>query len=259
LMEAMGASSIPVYAHLPLLFGPDGKKLSKRHGETALSFYRDSGFLPDAVFNYLCLLGWSVDGETTIFSRDEAVASFDLADVSKNPAIFDTDKLEWMNGEYIRSLGATEFEGLMLPHVEAALGRALEDEELETMAAMAPLIQERTKLLPEVGEQARFLFADIDEYDEKSWEKVMAKEGVADILGAATGVLASLELWNKESIENGLRGMLADMDIGVGKGLQPMRVAVTGSSISPPLFESMTALGRERTLARLEKARSLLV
>lgn len=255
--RAMGAGE-PIYAHLPLLFGTDGKKLSKRHDATSLTDFRDAGYLPDAVFNYLCLLGWSVDGETTIFSRAEAVAAFDLADVSKNPATFDPEKLEWMNGEYIRAMDPARFNELVVPFVEEAVGRELDETELSRFDEISPLVQERTKLLPEAGEQVTFLFTEIDEYDEKSWDKVMTKGGVADILAAASQRLGTLETWTAEAIEENLRAMLAEMEIGVGKGLQPMRVAVTGSSVSPPLFESVAVLGQEKTIARLDQARSIL-
>lgn len=255
--RAMGAHE-PVYAHLPLLFGTDGKKLSKRHDATSLTDFRDAGYLPDAVFNYLCLLGWSVDGETTIFSRDEAIAAFDLADVSKNPATFDPEKLDWMNGEYMRAMDPARFIELVVPFVEEAVGRELDEAELSRFEEIAPLVQERTKLLPEAGEQVTFLFADIDEYDEKSWDKVMTKDGVADVLAAASQRLGTLETWTAEAIEENLRAMLAEMEVGVGKGLQPMRVAVTGSSVSPPLFESMAVLGQEKTITRLDQAGSRL-
>jgi glutamyl-tRNA synthetase len=255
--RGMGAGE-PVYAHLPLLFGTDGKKLSKRHDATSLTDFRDAGYLPDAVFNYLCLLGWSVDGETTIFSREEAIAAFDLADVSKNPATFDPEKLEWMNGEYVRAMTPDRFIEMVVPFVEQSIGRALDESDFARFGEIAALVQERTKLLPEAGEQVTFLFTDMDEYDDKSWEKVMTKDGISDILKAASDRLVDLDPWTAEVIEETLRAMLAELEIGVGKGLQPMRVAVTGSSVSPPLFESMAVLGQEKTVARLDAARSRL-
>lgn len=257
LTRALGAAE-PAYAHLPLLFGTDGKKLSKRHGATALSDYRRQGFLPEAVFNYLAILGWSPDGETTIFSREEAVDKFDLVDVSKNPAAFDPDKLEWMNGEYVRAMDASVFADLVRPHVEAELGRELTADEWVRFGEIAPLVQERTKLLPEAGSQVRFLFADFDSYDEQSWEKVMTKDGVADVLEEGTAALSSLESWKAEDVEQALRAVPEKLGIGAGKAFQPLRVAVTGSSVSPPLFESMAALGRDKTLERLERAQGEL-
>ena len=187
LTRALGAE-VPEYAHLPLLFGTDGKKLSKRHGAISLSTYRDEGYLADAVFNYLSLLGWSIDGDRTVFSRDEAIAAFDLIDVSRNPAVFDPDKLAWMNGEYIRALDPGEFRTLARPHVEAAVGRPLDEEESARFDAVADLVQERTRLLPEAGQQVVFLFEDFDEYDRAAWDKVMAKDGVPGILKTASSV-----------------------------------------------------------------------
>ncbi len=257
LTRAMGAVE-PIYAHLPLLFGTDRKKLSKRHDAASLTDYRDGGYLPDAVFNYLCLLGWSVDGDTTIFSRDQAVAAFDLGDVSKNPATFDPEKLEWMNGEYIRAMEPARFESLAIPFVESDLGRALNASEVEVFRAISPLVQERTKLLPEVGGQVGFLFSDIESYDDVSWQKVMTKDGVSEVLASAVARLGGVDTWDAGTLDSELRSMLAEMEIGVGKGLQPMRVAVTGSSVSPPLFESMEALGKDKTLARLERALKLV-
>ena len=255
LTRALDASS-PEYAHLPLLIGSDGKKLSKRYAATALTEYRAAGFLPDAMFNYLAILGWSPDGETTIFTREEAVEEFDLVDVSKNPATFDPEKLTWMNGEYIRSMDSAQFADEARPHVEAAIGRDLTSAEWETFEEIAPLVQERTKLLPETGEQVTFLFTDFDSYDEASWEKVMTKDGVVDVLDEGTAALSSLDPWEAATIEDALRAIPDKLGIGAGKAFQPLRVAVTGSSVSPPLFESIAALGRERTMHRLERARN---
>jgi glutamyl-tRNA synthetase len=254
LTRALGAVE-PTYAHLPLLFGTDGKKLSKRHGATSLTSYRDAGYLSDAVFNYLSLLGWSLDSETTVFSRDQAVAAFDLADVSSNPAVFDPEKLLWINGEYIRAMTAEDFAAAARPHVESAVGRDLTGDEWSRFLEVSDLVQERTHLLPDAGAQVVFLFEEFDEYDPTAWEKVMTKDGVGDILDRTRERLTAVEEWSAPEIESALRGMLEELGIGAGKGLQPVRVAVTGSSVSPPLFESLSALGRERTLARLSRAR----
>ena len=257
LTRAMGHDE-PTYAHLPLLFGTDGKKLSKRHGATGLSDYRDRGFLSDAVFNYLAILGWSPDAETTVFTRAQAVEAFDLDDVNKNPAAFDPEKLSWMNGEYIRAMESVEFNELVRPHVDTAVGRTLSDEQWERFEEISALVQERTKLLPEAGQQVVFLFNDVDSYDEKSWNKVMTKDGVDDVLDAGLAVLTGVKEWNTESIETVLRALPERLGIGVGKTFQPLRIAVTGSSVSPPLFESLAALGRIPTLARIEQAREEL-
>ncbi len=258
LASAIGTGEIPTYAHLPLLFGPDGKKLSKRHGDTSLKAYREGGYLPEAMVNFLALLGWSIGADQTIFSVDEAIAAFDLADVSKNPAVFDVDKLAWINGEYMRAMDPDQFASDARHLVEEDLGRAMTADEVTAFESMAPLVQERTKFLVEVPEQVRFLYSSSLDYDESSWSKVMEKDGVADVLDEAVGRIESLDVFDAASIEEVLRAMLADLEIGARKGLQPLRVAVTGSSVSPPLFESMAALGRERSLDRIRTARARL-
>ncbi len=250
---ALGASQI-TYAHLSLLHGPDGRKLSKRHGDTALRAYREAGILAPAMVNYLALLGWSPGEDETIVPLDTMVERFDLADVSRNPAIFDTQKLEWMNGMYIRQLDAGDFAAAALRFVTRALGRDLDAGETESFIAIAPLVQERAKRLDEVGEQVRFLFSDEIAYDEASWEKVMAKPEAGPALAGAIERLEGVERWTTEDIEAALRGMLDDLGLSARKGLQPLRVAASGSQVSPPLFESLAALGRERTLVRLRGA-----
>ena len=257
LTRALGGQE-PRYAHLPLLVGPDGKKLSKRHGATALSDYRNSGILPEAMFNYLAILGWSLDAQTTIFTKEQAIERFDLADVSKNPAAFDPEKLIWMNGEYARAMTADEFAKRVRPWVEESLGRELLDEEWHRFEDLSEEVQERTKLLSEVGDQVRFLFEDLDGYDPGSWSKVMEKDGVPKVLDLALARLSNLNSWDAASIETTLRQLPEELGIGAGKAFQPLRVAVTGSSVSPPLFESIAALGRHPTLARIEKARQEL-
>ena len=254
--RAMGAPE-PIYAHLPLLHGQDGGKLSKRHGATDVGEYRREGFLPEALFNYLSLLGWSLGSDRTIFSRDEAVESFDLADVSSSPAVFDPAKLTWMNGEYIRNVvPADGFAARARPYAQDFLGEEIADRTWDRCREVLPLVQERVKLLSEVGPQLAFLLVDRIEYDPRSWRKVMRKPGVDDVLAAAAEALAAVEKWRTETIEQTLRDMVARLGISLGKGFQPVRVAVTGSSISPPLFESLAALGRDKTLERLADARS---
>jgi glutamyl-tRNA synthetase len=256
LTRALGAET-PTYAHLPLLFGTDGKKLSKRYAATAVHEYREEGYLEEAIFNFLSLLGWSLGPEHTIFTRAEAVAAFDLPQVSKNPAVFDPDKLEWMNGEYVRALSPDEFVARARPFLARGLGRTLSDDEWAGFEAIAPLVQERTKVLSEVGPQVRFLY-ETAEYDEDSWAKVMTAEGTGEVLAAAEASLSGVGEWSATGIEVALRAMLEELGIGARKGLQPIRVAVTGSSVSPPLFESLAVLGRERTLERIALARGRL-
>ncbi len=257
LTEAMGAERA-AYAHLSLLFGPDGKKLSKRHGDTAMSAYREAGYLPEAMNNYLALLGWNVGEEETVVPLDEMVRRFDLSSVSKNPAVFDHKKLEWINGVYIRAMDDEAFATATLPYVERSVGRPLSEDERATYMRLVPLVKERTKLLPEVGDQARFLFVPIEGYDEKSWDKVMTTDEAPVAVDGAIRVLEDLEPWTTEAIDAALRGMLAENEMSARKGLQPIRVAISGSTVSPPLFESLELLGRDETLTRLRAARSHL-
>ncbi len=252
LTEAMGAER-PQYAHLPLLFGPDGRKLSKRHGDTSLRAYRELGILPDAMFNYMSLLGWSLDPETELFTREEAIAAFDLAAVSKSPAVFDPQKLVWMNGIYIRKMPVEEFTVWATAALEEELGRDLDAAERVRLARVAPLAQERVSLMSEIAASVRYLFADEIEVDETAWRKVMRADAPR-ALAAATDALMAVESWTTEEIESALKAMLEREDLNPRQGLQPLRVAISGSNVSLPLYESMEALGRERTLGRLRKA-----
>jgi glutamyl-tRNA synthetase len=254
---AMGRTP-PTYAHLPLLFGPDGRKLSKRHGDVSLKAYREGGYLPEAMFNYMCLLGWSYEAETTVFTRDQAVERFDLTAVSKNAAVFDPEKLAWMNGIYIRDLDQTEFVERALPFIEDDLGRELSGAEREQLAALGPLVQERVKLLTEVPSMVSFAFAPTLAYDETSWHKVMETETTPGALDAAVDRLTVVAKWEAEAIEGTLRAMLEELGLNARQGLQPIRVAVTGSTVSPPLFETLEVLGQEASLERLRTARARL-
>lgn len=255
LTRAIGAES-PTYAHLPLLFGPDGKKLSKRHGDTSVRAFRDHGFLAEAMWNYLALLGWSYEAETTIFTSKQAVPVFDLDDVSKNPAVFDPDKLMWMSGEYMRAMPAAEWS-------ERARERLAQDRpgfgdaEWDLVAPIAELIQERIKVWEELEPMCRFLLDEEISYDERSWSKVMKPDTAGPVLSQAVKRFSEVT-WDADSIEASLRALLEELELNARKGLQPVRVAITGSQVSPPLFESLEALGRERVLARLTVARQRL-
>jgi glutamyl-tRNA synthetase len=252
---ALGAKEA-TYAHLPLILGTDGKRLSKRHGAKAVTEYIEAGYLPQALVNYLSLLGWSPSGDVTIVSVADSIRLFDLESVSTNPAVFDQSKLDWMNGEYIRSLNAVEFVDAASPFLTASLERELSSKEWESFMRIAPLVQERTKLLTEVGPQVRFLFSDQPEIDLAAWEKVMGPDSET-VLEAAITALEAVDNWDHGNIESALRAMLERLGLNARKGLQPLRVAITGSTVSPPLFESMAILGREAVLARLEQARRL--
>lgn len=248
--EAMGIKDAPVFAHLPLIVDEKGKPLSKRWGEVSVGAYREQGFLPEAMLNYLALLGWSLDDHTNIFSIEEAVKAFELGRVNKNPAAFDVAKLEWVNGHYIRSKSPDEIaEDLILFCVAEGLP-ADTDEGRALVAEVAPLLTERMKRLTEAPPMIRFLFGK-PEPDEKA---AKALEGQGEYLAAVAGALEAIEKWTTEEIEAALRALAEQRELKPKKAFQPIRAAVTGTLISPPLFESLEILGRDETLERLRGA-----
>jgi glutamyl/glutaminyl-tRNA synthetase len=240
LIQAVGAA-LPVYAHVPSVFGEDGKKLSKRHGAVSVEEFRKDGYLPEALMNFLALLGWAPDGETTIMSPAELVERFSLERVSSSPAQFDYAKLDWMNGTYIRALEPDAFAHALL----IWLGEQGYDWDAELVAKAAPLVQEKIQRLAEFPAYAGFLFHDVE-------PDPADLDGGAPVCAAAREVLAGLEPFTAETIEAALRGVLEQLGLKPRQGFQPIRVAVTGSKISPGLFESIELLGREATLRRLD-------
>ena len=253
--EALGAP-VPAFAHLSMIYGADGKKLSKRHGATSVEAFRDEGYLPETLLNYLALLGWSLDGETTIVSADVLKAQFSLDRVSKNPAIFDFEKLEWMNGAYLREMTPEVFAAHMFPWLEQARVAPAGDLQArpEWYRELAPLVAERTKLMPDVVPLVRFLFADDLEIEPQAAEKVLGQAEALAALASVTEALGSIESWTAGAIEEALRLVPERLGAKPKTVFQAVRVAVTGSLVSLPLFESIALLGRERTLARLEAA-----
>jgi len=242
-LEALGHEP-PRYAHLPLLHGPDGKKLSKRHGAASVQELRDGGYLPAAVRNYLALLGWGTDDDTTLMSTAELVQRFRVADVGKSAAIFDEKKLRWLNGRFMREMPLDEY--------TAAVARHLGREADERLRAACEIAQEKAQTLEEVWGLIRFLF-EPPVSDEKAWGKVM-KEGTGPVLEAVAEALEPVEPFEPAGIEAALAPLLERFDLKPGKLYQPIRVAITGTSISPGIFESLSALGRERSLERIRAA-----
>ena len=249
LREAMEVVDEPVFGHLPLLVDDKGRPLSKRWGDVAVSAYRDQGFLPDAVVNYLALLGWSFDDRTNVFSREELVEKFSLERVGRNPAAFDVDKLEWLNGHYIRSTSPADLVELLVPVCAGSGLPADTAEGRRILEKVTPLLVERMKRLTEAPPMIRFLFEDVTP-DEKA-QKVIAGEG--EYLDSAADRLESLDEWTAAGIEAALRSLGEERDLKPRKAFQPIRAAVTGTLVSPPLFESLEILGRDKTIARLRK------
>jgi glutamyl-tRNA synthetase len=242
ILAALGAEP-PVYAHLPLLHGPDGKKLSKRHGAASVQDLRDAGYLREAVINYLALLGWGYDEETTFFTVEELERNFTLERVSKAPAVFDERKLRWMNGRYLRELPLDE----LTRRLEAYTGRS----GLRDAVAIA---QEKISTLSEFWPLVRFLF-DGPADDPVARERVLGTPDALDALAAARAALAELPApWTPEAVEGALRTAVERSGRKPKQVFQPLRVAIAGSSVSPGIFESVALLGRDETLARVDDA-----
>jgi glutamyl-tRNA synthetase len=250
--EALGVEETPLFGHLPLLVNPDGKPLSKRWGDVAVAAYRDQGFTREAMLNYLALLGWSFDASTNIFSVDDLIEKFSLERVGKNPATFDVQKLEWLNQHYIKNVSSTELAERLIPFCEREGIRIDTPDKRKTLEEVAPLISERMKRLTEAPPMIRFLFGRVDP-DEKA-KKALGDQG--EYLTAVAKALDGLEKWTTSGIEEALRALAEERDLKPKKAFQPIRAAVTGTLISPPLFESLEILGRDETVARLNDAAS---
>jgi glutamyl-tRNA synthetase len=238
ILGALGAP-IPDYGHLGNILGQDGRKLSKRHGAVSVEEFRQAGYIPPALMNYLALLGWSYDDRTEIMSRDELVERFTLERVGASPATFDYDKLEWMNGVYLRALSTEEY-------ADALAGYLCEqgyDWDEDLVRRTAPLVQEKISTLGHYPEFAGFFFRPVD-----------AHVDGAEIIVDASRVLADLEPYTAAEIEAALRALAERRGLKPRQAFQPIRVAVTGSNVSPGLFESLELLGREESLRRLEAA-----
>ncbi|PKB77328.1 MAG: glutamate--tRNA ligase, partial [SAR202 cluster bacterium MP-SInd-SRR3963457-G2] len=254
LFDALGFEP-PQFAHLPMILGPDRSKLSKRHGATAVSEYRDKGFLPGALINFMVLLGWSLDDKTEVMSLDMIKDNFTLDRVTKSAAIFDQDKLEWMSGVYIREMSPKELAGNMLPFLERDLPKELVPVDRDYLDSIAPLIQERIKLMETAADSTLYFFEEQPEYDPSSLiQKGMEPQGTLDALKSALATLNSASTFDHESLEELLRATGLEIGVSPRQFFGALRTAVTGRTATPPLFETMEVLGRERVLRRMEWA-----
>ena len=252
IMRALDAD-IPDFCHLPLLFGPDGKKLSKRHGDTSVQSFRDKGILKDAMFNYLCLLGWSPGEDLEKFDRDLAIERFDFKNVLPHAAIFDDKKLMWMNGLYIREKESNDFETESISYIQKTLSRDLFEDELLRLNKILPSVQERIESMVDITAQVMFLLDEPYEVNSEEWNSVNSEEA-QEYLFELRNELISLEDFTLSNIEETMRSLLKKLDLKPKVGFQATRVAITGTKISPPLFESIYALGRETSIARLAES-----
>lgn len=257
LYQALGWKP-PFFAHLPAVLGKDGKKLSKRHGATALRTFREQGYLPEALFNYLALLGWSPgEGEEQeIFSREELVKRFSIERVNRAGAVFDEEKLLWMNGVYIRSLPPEDFIARSVPFIEQAGFKV----DLESYRLLAPHLQERAKRLTDLPEMVDFLFSQEIKRDlQQMFKKGIDQEKAAQILSSVAELFEGGQEFSVAWLEEQLRGLAERLNLKVGPTFGVIRIAITGKAVSPPLFESMLALGRKRALKRIQEAYSQVV
>jgi glutamyl-tRNA synthetase len=236
-LHALGAEP-PVYAHVPNVFGADGKKLSKRHGAVSVDEFREAGYVPEALMNFLALLGWAPDGETTIMSAAELIERFSLERVGSSPATFDYAKLDWMNGVYLRALPPEEYATRLVEYVREQGSDSSE----ERVRAAAPIVQEKIARLDEFAAFAGFLFHDVDP------DPTLLD---ARILDATVAALAGVDPWGAAEIETALKQLCEDLGEKPRTVYLPIRVAVTGSRVSPGLYESLELLGKEASLARL--------
>jgi glutamyl-tRNA synthetase len=248
ILKALGAE-VPRYAHVPMILGPDGKRLSKRHGAVSVIQYRDDGYLPEAMLNYLVRLGWS-HGDQEIFTLDEMVELFHVKDVNSAASSFNPEKLLWLNHHYIKNSDPEH----VARHLSHHLGkRGIDPSKGPELVRVVAAQQERTKTLEEMAERSRFFYEDFEEYDEKAARKNLTAESGA-VLQRLREAFAALEDWSADSIHQVVVDTAEDLDLNLGKVAQPVRVAVSGTPVSPPIDITLELLGRNRTLERLDKA-----
>ncbi len=245
MFHALGAK-IPVFAHVPMILGADGAKLSKRHGAVSVLQYEEDGFLPDALLNYLVRLGWS-HGDQEIFTREEMIAAFDIADVNKAASAFNPEKLLWLNQQHLMRSDPKKIIPYLKPHL-ARLGIECADDGL--LASIVVAQRERVKTLKEMAENSRYFFGETVALDEKAAAKHLTAEAKA-LLKEFAAELQSISQWEATQLHEALKTFAEKRSLGLGKIAQPLRIAVTGSTISPPIDMTLEMIGRERTLARI--------
>jgi glutamyl-tRNA synthetase len=248
MLLALG-STPPVYAHVPMILGPDGAKLSKRHGAVSVLEYKDEGFLPDALLNYLVRLGWS-HGDQEVFTREEMIAAFDIHDVNKAASAFNNEKLLWLNQQHMVRAAPSA----LVPHLRYQLDRlGLKADDDAMLEGLIVAQRERAKTLKEMAQNSRFFFTDTIEMDPKAAAKHLGADA-AEGLREVHKRLTALTDWTAPAIHDALNGLATEKGVGLGKIVQPVRVAISGGTVSPPIDATLALLGRERTLARIATA-----
>jgi glutamyl-tRNA synthetase len=247
IIKALGAP-LPVYAHVPMILGADGKRMSKRHGAVGVTEYREQGFLPHAFLNYLARLGWS-HGDEEIFSVDQLIALFDIDAVHRNPAVFDPEKLLWVNYEHMKTTPVEELKTQARYYFDKA-GISIDDQ--PRWREVVEANRERSKTLVELVERSLFFFRDVTEYDAKSLDKHV-RGNAAEILGRLRDRFRQLETWTAESVHDEVHAVAEEFGVGLGKVAQPIRIAVAGVAVSPPIDETLAILGKTETVKRIER------
>jgi glutamyl-tRNA synthetase len=242
----------PPFAHIPMILGPDGSKLSKRHGAASVGEYRKNGFIPEALVNFVALLGWSPGDDTEIMSLEDMRRRFDLSRVRKVPSQFDNTKLLWMNGQYIMDLPLDRLAAEVRDYLSLK-GVDVTGFSDEWMATFIDAYRQRMKTLDDAYAASSFIFGDDLEYDPAVVSKILGRDGAMDTLADVRSVLAAQREWSVDALETALRGYCEEKGLGLGKVAQPVRVAVTGTNVSPPIFEVLVLIGRERALARIDR------
>lgn len=248
MLRALG-STPPVYAHVPMILGPDGAKLSKRHGAVSVLEYKEAGFLPDALLNYLVRLGWS-HGDQEVFTRQEMIAAFDIHDVNKAASAFNNEKLLWLNQQHMVRAAPSA----LVPHLRYQLDRlGLKCDDDAMLEGLIVAQRERSKTLKEMAQNSRFFFTDAIEMDPKAAAKHLGADA-AEGLREVHKRLSALPEWTAPAIHDALNGLATERGVGLGKIVQPVRVSISGGTVSPPIDATLALLGRERTLQRIEAA-----
>ncbi len=251
----------PQYCHLPMVMGKDGQKLSKRHGATSVVEFRRQGYLPEALINYISLLGWSYDDKREFFTKSELEELFSLEKLNKAPAVFDYKKLEWFNGQYIREMEDDRLIAILLTYLQrdGIISDPATEGEMKILRDMTPLMKERLHLLKDISELSRFLFQEIEEYDPVDIiPKKLDAGKTLELLKAGRELVAAFNENGEERTEELLREKAEELEVKLGAMLMPIRVAITGSRTSPPLFGSIRLLGTDRALERIDRVISLL-
>ncbi len=251
----------PAYCHLPMVMGKDGQKLSKRHGSTSVIEFRERGYLPEALINYVTMVGWAYDDSREFFTKEELEKLFSLEKISKSPGVFDYKKLEWFNGQYIRKKSETELITEVIPYLkkDGIISDDVTDREMKIIQNMMSLMTERLHFMSDISELARFLFKDIDKYTLTDLiPKKMDYEGTIKALEGARELVEGFEARSDEENEELFRKKSEEVKVKLGSMLMPLRVAISGSKVSPPIFGSLRLLGVEKALERIDHVIDLL-